>query len=435
MKVSFSVAARAVAALAIVALSTGCGGGGGAIPGQGQISVPKPQLRTFTIPRSGPAAQVCSQASLGYATCDAWRRVDVGKVASPNKIVQPGPSPSPGAPGFCLNPTVGYTPCDLRAAYNLVNCPQGSGQTIAVINAYDDPNAESDLAIYRNQFGLPACTTANGCFRKLNQSGVQGSYTTPDQGWSQETSVDLDVASAICPGCHLMLVEGNTNSFADLAASVNTAVRAGATIVSNSYSGQESDDIVATFGPAYDHPGVIITVSSGDEGYGSSLRFPDDLNTVVSVGGTTLSVISPRTESAWSSAGSGCTAVSSPLTSQPAWQTADPRIRQLCSRRAYVDVSAVADPNTGVDVYDSYGMSGWLVFGGTSIGAPLIAGVYALAGNASSAGPAYPYNHSQSLNDVNGGSNGTCGGSGICMSSSHWDGPTGLGSPNGIGGF
>ncbi|PZR62376.1 MAG: peptidase S8 [Candidatus Eremiobacter antarcticus] len=390
--------------------------------------LPASAARTATVAHpaatgsAGNIQHLCAQTTKpGIMHCLALARTDVahrlGVLAAPNA------TPS------------GYGPSTLQGAYKLPSSSAGSGQTVALVDAYDDPNAESDLGVYRSQYGLPSCTTANGCFRKLNQSGVQGSYTTPDQGWSQETSVDLDVASAICPGCHLMLVEGNTNSFADLAASVNTAVRAGATIVSNSYSGQESDDIVATFGPAYDHPGVIITVSSGDEGYGSSLRFPDDLNTVVSVGGTTLSVISPRTESAWSSAGSGCTAVSSPLTSQPAWQTADPRIRQLCSRRAYVDVSAVADPNTGVDVYDSYGMSGWLVFGGTSIGAPLIAGVYALAGNASSAGPAYPYNHSQSLNDVNGGSNGTCGGSGICMSSSHWDGPTGLGSPNGIGGF
>lgn len=433
MKVSFLGAARALAALATFALLTGCGGGGGsAIPSQSQL-VPKPQARTFTIPRSGPAARVCSDAPLGFATCDALRRTDVGTAASTSKVIQPSPAPS-GAPGVCVNPSSGYTPCDLQAAYNLVNCPQGFSQTIAVIDAYDDPNAESDLAVYRNQFSLPACTTANGCFRKLNQTGARGNYTTPDIGWSQEISLDLDVASAICPNCHLMLVEGNTSSLADLATAVNTAVAAGATVVSNSYSGEESEGLVSAYGPSYDHPGVTITVASGDEGNGSSIRYPDDLNTVVSVGGTTLSRISPRTESAWSSSGSGCTAIVSPLTSQPAWQTADARIRQVCSRRTYSDVSADGDPNTGVDVYDSYSMGGWLVFGGTSVGAPLIAGVYALAGNAASAGPAYPYNHVLSINDVSGGDNGSCQ-SGLCLSSAQWDGPTGLGSPDGIGGF
>lgn len=433
MKVRLFPNARALAALATTVLLAACSGAGSAIPGHpnstGAGSAPS---QTFTVARAGPAARVCSEASLGFATCDAWRRLDVGQAGlMKHDHQQPTPSAS-AASGGCVNPSSGFTPCDLWAAY-LLNPSGGYGQTIAVVDAFDDPNAESDLAVYRAQFGLPACTTANGCFRKLNQNGVQGTYTSADTGWSQEISLDLDVASAICPNCHLLLVEGNTNAFSDLAVAVNSAVTAGATIVSNSYSGAESSDLVAAFGPAYNHPGVIITVASGDGGFGGA-RFPDDLNTVVSVGGTTLSRIRPRVESAWSGAGSGCSAVVSSLTAQPSWQRADNRIRKACSNRAYADVSAVADPNTGVDAYDSFNMSGWLVFGGTSIGSPLIAGVFALAGNASSAGPSYPYDHSQALNDVSGGSNGSCG-SDLCRSKKRWDGPTGLGSPNGTGAF
>ncbi|PZR62374.1 MAG: peptidase S8 [Candidatus Eremiobacter antarcticus] len=422
--------------MAVMLLLAACSGGGNAVPGHPTSAGLGPtQSQTFTVARAGPAARVCSEASVGYATCDAWRRLDVGQ-AGLMRHDQPHTTPSPlasAASGGCVNPSSGYTPCDLWAAYNLNPAGGGFGQTIAVVDAFDDPNAESDLAVYRNQFGLPACTTANGCFRKLNQNGVQGNYAGADTGWSQEISLDLDMASAICPNCRLLLVEGNSNAFSDLAAAVNAAVAAGAAIVSNSYSGTETAGLVAAYGPAYDHPGVLMTVASGDGGFGGP-RFPDDLNTVVSVGGTTLHSIRPRSESAWSGAGSGCSAVASSLTAQPSWQRADNRIRHACSNRAYADVSADADPNTGVDAYDSFNMGGWLVFGGTSVGSPLIAGVFALAGNASSAGPSYPYAHSQALNDVSGGSNGNCG-SDLCVSKKRWDGPTGLGSPNGTGAF
>jgi len=323
----------------------------------------------------------------------------------------------------------GLHPTDLANAYSLP-VAAGAQRTVAIVDAYDDPNAESDLGVYRSQFGLAACTTANGCFRKVNEQGVQGNYPSGDVGWSEEISLDLDMASAICPNCHILLVEGTTNSFADLAASENTAVSLGASVVSNSYGGSESSSTISLYGPDYNHAGVTIPASTGDSGYSPTAQFPADLSSVAAIGGTSLTSTSPRTESAWSGAGSGCSA----FVAQPSWQSGISNIRSVCSNRAYADVAAVADPNTGVAVYDTYGASGWLVFGGTSVASPLVASVFALAGNPASTGPSYPYAHTGSLNDVTSGSNGSCG-TDLCNATTGWDGPTGLGSPNGTGAF
>lgn len=301
---------------------------------------------------------------------------------------------------------------------------------MAIVDAYDDPNAEADLGTYRSTFGLSPCTTANGCFRKVNQSGVQGSYPTANGSWSQEISLDLDMVSAICPNCNILLVEATSNAFTDLGSSVNTAVSLGATEVSNSYGGSEFST-EALYESYFNHPGVPITVSSGDNSYG--VMFPAASQYVTAVGGTSLTQASNArgwTETAWSGAGSGCSA----YISKPSWQT-----DAGCSRRTVADVSAVADPNTGVAVYDSYaylGASGWLVFGGTSVASPIVASVYALAGNGSTINDgSYPYGHSGSLYDVVSGSNGSCGGSYLCTAGPGYDGPTGLGTPDGTGGF
>jgi subtilase family serine protease len=299
---------------------------------------------------------------------------------------------------------------------------------VGIVDAFDDPNAESDLSVYRSTFGLPACTTANGCFRKVNQSGVQGNYPRRNTGWAEEISLDVDMASAICPNCHILLVEATTNSLANLAASVDTAVRLGATVVSNSYGGGESSSETSS-DSHYNHPGVAITASSGDSGFGA--QYPAASRFVTAVGGTSLTSISPRVESAWSGAGSGCSA----FEAQQSWQSSVANITSHCSRRAIADVSAVANPSTGVDVYDTFRVSGWLVFGGTSVSAPIIASVYALAGNASTVNyGSFPYSHTGSLNDVTTGSNGNCGNV-LCQAGAGWDGPTGLGTPNGTGGF
>ena len=334
-------------------------------------------------------------------------------------------------------PAGGYGPPDLQSAYALPSGTAGAGQTVAIVDAYDDNKAEADLATYRSTYGLPACTTANGCFKKVNQSGVQGSYPSNNQSWAVEISLDLDMVSAACPQCHILLVEASSNANANLYAAEDTAARLGANEISNSYGGSESSSDPST-NAHYNHPGVAITVSSGDGGYG--VEYPAASPYVTAVGGTTLKKATNArgwTESAWSGAGSGCSAYEA----KQAWQT-----DTGCSKRTVADVSAVADPNSGVNVYDSNcsGLdkilgncfSGWGVVGGTSASSPIIASVYALAGNASSVTyGSFPYSHATSLNDVTSGSNGSCGDSYLCTSGPGFDGPTGLGTPNGVGGF
>ncbi len=319
----------------------------------------------------------------------------------------------------------GFFPAALQAAYNLPSATAGTGQTVGIVDAYDDPTAEADLGVYRSQFGLPACTTANGCFKKVGQTG--GAVPRKNASWAEEISLDLDMVSAICPKCHILLVEATSATTANLGKAVNEAATLGATEISNSYGGGDATDASA---PYYNHPGIMITASSGDGAFG--VEFPASSHYVTAVGGTSLTYSGGvRTETAWNDAGSGCSTKNTALTGAASFGTG-------CSKRAVADVSAVADPNTGVAVYDStsyQGFVGWLVFGGTSVSSPIIASVYALAGNAASVTNNYPYAHSTSLNDVTSGSNGTCSPSQLCTARVGWDGPTGLGTPNGVGAF
>jgi subtilase family serine protease len=367
---------------------------------------------------SAAFSHACAATPVGFAHCNAIQNNGVSAHAKPGS-------------GCTAFPGSGYTPSDLRSAYNLPSTTAGSGQTVAIVDAYDDPNAESDMNCYRTQMGIPACTTANGCFRKVNQNGVQGSYPRGDTGWAEEISLDLDMVSAICPNCHILLVEATTNSFANLAAAVNEAVVLGANEISNSYGGGEASSQASDL--TYKHPGVVITASSGDSGYG--VEYPASSPWVTAVGGTSLSRANNTrgwSETAWSGAGSGCSAYEP----QQSWQASNSNVTAHCGNRAVADVSAVANPSTGVAVFDTYRTSGWLVFGGTSVSSPIIASVYALAGNASSVTyGSYPYSHTSSLFDVTSGSNGSCGGTDLCTAGTGWDGPTGLGTPNGTGGF
>jgi subtilase family serine protease len=305
--------------------------------------------------------------------------------------------------------------------------------TVAVVDAYDYPNAESDLANYRSTFGLPPCTTANGCFRKVNQNGAQGPYPRTNSGWAQEMALDLDMVSAICPGCNILLVEAASSLLSDLGAAVNTAANHGAAAISNSYGAGEFSTEASAETQYYQHPGIAITASSGDSGYG--VEFPAASQYVTAVGGTSLVRASTTergwSETAWSGAGSGCSA----FIPKPSWQT-----DTGCANRTVADVSAIADPYTGVAVYETYNHSGgWQVYGGTSVASPIIASVYALAiasnGASVGSGASLPYASATALNDVSGGSNGTCGGSYLCAASAGYDGPTGLGTPSGTGAF
>jgi subtilase family serine protease len=322
-----------------------------------------------------------------------------------------------------LAPIGGYAPTDLRSAYAIKALGKAT-TIIAIVDAYGYNAAEADLKIYRTQFGLRACTTANGCFKKLNQNGVQGSYPAQNTGWAQESALDLDMASAMCPRCQLWLVEGNDNSYNNLATAENTAASLGAHVISNSYGGGESG--TQSFESAYNHTGVAITASTGDNGYAAGPQFPATSSHVIAVGGTHL-VTDGSTrgwaETVWSGAGSGC----STIYPKPAWQT-DPS----CTKRIEADVSAVADPNTGVAVYGPVNstQSGWLVFGGTSVAAPLVGGIFGVNGKVVSYGSNL-YKRKAFLNDVVSGNNGSCGGSYFCTAQAGYDGPTGLGTPIG----
>lgn len=322
----------------------------------------------------------------------------------------------------------GYGPGDLLSAYNLP-AGGGSGQTIAIVDAYNDPNAESDLATYRSQYGLPACTTGNGCFQKADEHGGT-SYPRSDTGWAGEISLDLDMVSAVAPNAHIILVEAKTASTADLGTAVNTAVQLGAKFVSNSYGGPESASDASYDESYYNHPGVAITASSGDSGYG--VEYPAASQYVTAVGGTALKRDSSSrgwNESVWSTSateggGSGCSAYDT----KPAWQS-----DSGCAQRTVADVAAVADPATGVAVYQTYGGSGWSVYGGTSAASPIVASVYADAGtpSAGSYPASFPYAHTDALNDVTNGATTTCSPSYLCTAGPGFDGPTGWGTPNG----
>ncbi|MFJ9117821.1 peptidase S8 [Streptomyces sp. NPDC102394] len=333
----------------------------------------------------------------------------------------------------------GYGPTNLQSAYGLTSAAasNGSGETIAIVDAYNDPNAESDLATYRSYYGLPACTTANGCFNKVSQTGSTTSLPSSDSGWSEEISLDLDMASAVCPKCNILLVEATSATMANLGKAVNEAVSLGAKYVSNSYGGSESSSDTSYDSSYFNHPGVAITVSAGDGGYGA--EYPAASRYVTSVGGTALKTSSTTrgwTETVWNTSstegtGSGC----SSYDTKPSWQT-----DTGCAKRTIADVSAVADPATGVSVYDSYGVTaGWYTFGGTSASAPIIAAVYALAGTPSSSSyPAsFPYTKAgtSALNDVTSGSNGSCTTTYLCTAQPGYDGPTGWGTPEGVSAF
>jgi subtilase family serine protease len=393
---------RIVGVLGVVSILLGAA----AAPAVAGVTVTPPGLARSIV-------DVCGPALPGTARCHA-------KLVVYGNGVQSGLQPFAGTPS-------GLSPTQLQGAYALPSSTAGAGMTVAIVDAYDDPKAESDLSVYRSTFGLPPCTSASGCFRKVNQSGGTKA-PRGNVGWAEEISLDLDMVSAICPACHILLVEGTSASFSGLSTAEDTAAKLGANAISNSYGGSEWST-ETSYDTHYNHPGVAITVSSGDNGYG--VQYPAASPYVTAVGGTSLkfdtSTSRGWTETAWSGAGSGCSAYET----KPSWQT-----DAGCSKRTVADVSAVADPYTGVSVYDTYGgVGGWLVFGGTSVASPIIASVYALGGNASSVVyGSYPYSHTSSLHDVTTGTNGTCG-TYLCQAGTGYDGPTGLGTPNGIGGF
>jgi len=379
---------------------------------------------------------VCAEAGAHQARCHSHVVTDGS--SRPLASVSPSSSALP--------------PSDLWGAYGLSTTfpptapAGGAGQTVAIVDAYDNPNAAKDLLAYRKYYNLRLCSdgTVSCLFTKVNQSGAASPLPAPSTSWGQEIDLDIEMASAVCPNCNILLVEARSSYFSDLVTAVDTAARLNANAISNSYGGGEfSGEAGSAYDGHFNHPGVAMTVSSGDSGYG--VQFPAASRYVTAVGGTSLTynrTTGARSETAWSGAGSGCSA----YIAQPAWQAG----LGSCANRTVADVSAVADPATGVTVYDSYGSrhsANWYVFGGTSVASPVVAGVFALAGTT---GPspsgasmnAVPYatydkvaKTSGSLWDVTSGSNGTCTSTYLCTAVTGYDGPTGLGTPRGTTGF
>ncbi len=424
--------------------------------------------------------------------------------------------------GSAAQGAYGLGPQQLRNAYfpgEEPRAPASQPQTIAIVDAYNDLGAEADLRVYDEEFALSECSTANGCFEQVNQKGERGKPPFPSSvqerhaaellcedatatenereaaceaveeadGWSLEISLDIEMAHAICQNCHIVLVEAQDSKGSSLDAAEETAARphggggVGAGEISNSWGGGEP----ASESEAFNHPGIVVTASSGDSGYlrrkafGFGVEYPASSPHVVSVGGTSLTMTGEggrawASESVWGGSGGGCS-VNFPA---QAWQHEVSDFSSVgCgtgseSKRASNDVAADADPYTGVAVHDSVPYlnsgepprdgrpPGWTSLGGTSVSAPIVASMFALAGG--SHGVAYPaqtlYSHFGSglLHDIAEGGNGDCEGfyddgcsgsmvplsledcgSGalICNASAGYDGPSGVGTPDGVGAF
>ena len=336
---------------------------------------------------------------------------------------------------FTTTKPAGYGPAEFRSAYSTTGKASGT-PIVAIVDAYDQPTMLSDLQAYSTTFNLPQLANCSGaianssvpCFQKVSQTGTT-KYPKTDAGWALEISLDVEAVHAICDNCSILLVEATSPTNANLMKAVDTALSLGATILSNSYGGAESST-EKTYDKHFNHPGIAIFASSGDNGYGVS--YPAASQYVVAVGGTKLNLTKTGTyssESAWSDGGSGC----SSYETKPSWQK-----DTGCKKRTVADVAADADPTSGAAVYDSVtyeGQKGWFKIGGTSLASPLIAGIFATSEHLKSSQQAgtllygLPASH---FNDVTTGSNGTCSPSYLCKAAKGYDGPTGLGSPNGI---
>ena len=353
------------------------------------------------------AVRVCAKATkVGQMACDALALAD-----SNGRIIQ---SAKPLAGSF--------TPADFQKAYNLKGLK--SHGTVAIVDAFGYPTLESDLNTYRDFYKLPKCTTGNGCLTILDQRG--GHQTPPtDAGWDLEQALDLDMVSAVCPDCKIVIVQSDNNSFKNLGAAVNTAAKVkGVVAISNSY-GADGADLKNK--AAYDHPGIAVTASTGDHGY-QDASAPANMTSVIAVGGTSIVPDGSQrgfNETAWSGAGSGC----SDRNKAPSYQ--DTKATK-CKGDAMADVSAAANPGAGgASVYYNGHFS---QVGGTSESSPLIAAVFGLSGKTTGYPGKYIWNNPKELYDVTSGSNGSCGAP-LCTAGKGWDGPTGLGTPNGVGAF
>jgi hypothetical protein len=443
-------------------------------------------------PSAYAVSRLCAQPSRGHAGCLGLRLVAKAPLSVPHARALSAPAGgAAGSPAAEFTAPIpgSFTPGQLVSAYGLPATPAGSGQTIAIVDAYDDATIEADLEHYSQQFALSPCSERNGCFRKVNQDGklspLPASGGSLETAWAEEIATDVELAHGICQGCRILLVEARSSEYGDLSTAEATAARLGANEVSDSWGGEEPP----TDSPAFDQPGVVVTAAAGDSGYLNWLErpsapyadYPASSPHVVAVGGTRLALTNPGSgwagESVWNdggkhggviegagATGGGCSA----LFEAPPWQqaVADWSSVGCGTKRAVADVSADADPYTGVAVYDSTpteGNRGWGVIGGTSVASPIIASVFALAGGAH--GVQYPaqtlYENALgapgSLHDIASGSNGecplpfnystgttgcssaqegkSCASAAVCLAGPGYDGPSGVGTPNGVAAF
>ncbi len=428
-----AVAVAAVAGLGVLGISAPAIASAAARHTAAQTASHSAVTRSLASPAL-PAGEkyACPPAPVGQMRCMSIIRTAAGFGFA---ALAPGGAPQANGP---------YTPTDLRRAYKLTSAAsRGGGRTIGIVDAFNDPHANADLKVYRSHFHLPACTKSNGCLRILNQRGKASPLPRADAGWAVEESLDLDMVSAICPKCHIVLIEARNPSDVNLGTAENTAIARGAKYVSNSWGNAEFG-AESTFNHFFNHPGHVINFASGDLGFGST--YPASLQFVTSVGGTALRHSSNGrgwTESVWGTSAnsppdgtaSGC----SVFEAKPSWQRVDATRANGCQRRTENDAAAVADPNTGVIIFDTYQEPGGLEVGGTSASTPIITGIYALAGApVVNTYPAeYPYLHARNLFDVTSGVNGQCGTAQayLCHGIRGFDGPTGLGTPNGTTAF
>ena len=325
-----------------------------------------------------------------------------------------------GAGTFATSSPTGLSPASIKSVYSFsTSSTAGAGKTIAIVDAFDDPRAESDLGVFSSQFGLPACTTANGCFSKVDQNGGTN-YPRKDAGWALEISLDVQWAHAIAPGAHILLVEATTNSFANLLAAEDYA-KTHAQYVSNSWGASEFSS-ENTYDSHFSQSGVSFFVSSGDAGLPA--EYPSSSPNVVSVGGTTLhfSGSTFTGETGWSGGGGGCSTYETATSAQSGFS----QYGQVncAGKRATPDVSLDADPASGVSVYDStryQGQAGWFKVGGTSASSPMWAGRSAVAGTVVNS--AYVYGNAITYRDITSGNNGASClvGYDLCTGRGSWD--------------
>jgi subtilase family serine protease len=411
------------AACIALTFAAGCNGGGITPQGGGSQAALQSIEGAANVRQqiaAGNFIQACPSVVFGEGRCFALGLKDISRA----------PRSEAGANGSVQ----GYGPSQLQAAYNITKAAMTNpGGLVAVVEAGGDPNLEKDLAVYRKQFGLPRCDRRSGCLRIVNQDGRSRPLPPIIDGWLAEQSLDVDMVSANCPNCKILVVEASTS----LGIAEKTAGKLHPMAISNSWGGSEFKGENPSEHRLFEHSGIAITASSGDGGYG--VIFPSAANTVTAVGGTSLFTAQNKrgyTETVWNGSGSGC----SQYIPETSWQ--EPIEQQLggCSNRIVADVAYIADPNTGVAVYESLPgdgeAPGWQVWGGTSVGSPAIAAIYALSGNTTGTPASIAYAHPKDLYNITSGSNGSCSPYDyLCTGEVGYNGPTGLGTPKGLGAF